>query len=238
LTARESFRTLIDVEGRTMRAWVLLAAAGVLGCAAGYAEPDGARDGTLDAPIDDAAGRDDAAGEIPAEGGEDAGSETALDDGAAPEADVVPDAVPEVVPDAPADVEPEVPLPVSCELTGEFDCSAGPGGTGRCPDGPNVFGGQVNAAIDATIAEHPEWFVADGYAACCPLVRPENVNDYLQAVVDHLSAAGLCPSEPAEEFGLKFNNECSEAWDILANPDAETNLVRRHYVGNCFPSFF
>ncbi len=141
----------------------------------------------------------------------------------------------DVIRDEATDTGP--PLPVSCERTGAADCSPFMG-TGRCPDGPTAFGRDVNAAIDAMLAEHPAWFVTAGYASCCPLIQPANVNDYMQAVTDHLATAGLCASGPGEELAVKFNNECSESWDIVANPDAMTSLVRRHYVGNCFPSFF
>jgi hypothetical protein len=151
--------------------------------------------------------------------------------------DTAPDTTPDVAPDVPVDVVPEVPLPVSCERTGAQDCSAF-SEPGRCPDGPTTFGSDVNAGIDAAIAGHPEWFVTDGYPGCCPLIQPANVNDYMQAVTDYLAGVGLCASGPGEELGVKYNNECSESWDLVANPDAETNLVRRHYVGCCFPSFF
>jgi hypothetical protein len=126
---------------------------------------------------------------------------------------------------------------VSCDRTGELDCSAFTS-AGRCPDGPSVFGGDVNAAIDAVIAEHPAWFDTTSYPASTPLIQPANVDDYMQAVTDHLIAAGLCASGPGEELAVKRNNDCSESWDIVANPDAATSLVRRHYVGDCFPSFF
>ena len=99
-----------------------------------------------------------------------------------------------------------------------------------------VYEGNVYLSFDWTYA--PEWFVTDGYPGCCPLIQPANVNDYMQAVTDYLAGVGLCASGPGEELGVKYNNECSESWDLVANPDAETNLVRRHYVGCCFPSFF
>jgi hypothetical protein len=213
----------------------VLLVGGLAACASEYAEPD-ARPDASEFAADDASGGDDGPGEDAVEGS-DPGSEVPPDVVPDVPVEVVPDVPVEVPPDVPADVEPEVPLPVSCERTGARDCSAY-SESGRCPDGPTEFGGDVNGAIDATIAGHPEWFVTDGYPGCCPLIQPANVNDYMQAVSDLLDAAGLCASGPGEELNVKFNNECSEAWDIVANPDAETNLVRRHYVGNCFPSFF
>lgn len=185
---------------------------------------DSAPDTGSDASFDDALD-----GALPSDGSDDAGTPDAGWLDAAAEAGIDTD---------PEDAGgPDVSLPNRCNRAGARDCGPGPGG-GYCPDGPSEFSRDVNGAIDAAMAGHPEWFVADGYAACCPLVLPEHVDDYLGAVTDHLDASGLCASGPAEEIGVKFNNECSEAWDILANPDAETNLVRRHYVGNCLPSFF
>lgn len=157
---------------------------------------------------------------------------------APPIADSAVDALPSdsgIGPDVAIDTGP--PLPVSCDRTGVQDCSPS-SGMGRCPDGPSVFSREVNAAIDAVIAENPGWFVTAGYPSCCPLIQPANVSAYMQAVTDHLTAVGLCASGPGEELGVKYNNDCSESWDLVANPDAATNLVRRHYVGDCFPAFF
>lgn len=148
------------------------------------------------------------------------------------DASPLPDAF---VDDAGTDAGP--PPPVSCDRSGDLDCSPFTS-TGRCPDGPSVFAADVNAAIDAVIAENPTWFDTINYPASTPLIQPANVSDYMQAVTDHLTAAGLCASGPGEELGVKRNADCSESWDLVANPDATTNLVRRHYVGDCFPAFF
>ena len=95
--------------------------------------------------------------------------------------------------------------------------------------------GDVNAAIDETIATHPEWFDT---SVTGPAIHAENVNDYMQSVTDILYSRGLCASGPGEELNVKFNNECCEAWDIVATPSDTEWLVRRYYVGNCLPSFF
>jgi hypothetical protein len=216
-------------------AWaVFLFSLGGVGCAPQDDEATDFHEGVLDAHPDETPAGDDCCGEGLPDGGEDSAAEVV--------AEVPPDALPEVLPEVVGDtedtVEADVPLPTQCSRSGARECGPTPIAGDRCPDGPSEFAGDVNAAIDATIAGHPEWFDTAGYPGCCPLIHPENVNDYMQAVTDILIAGGLCASGPGEELAVKFNNECSEAWDIVANPDAATNLVRRHYVGNCFPSFF
>ena len=148
--------------------------------------------------------------------------------------EVIPDTAPDPVSDVEDAVEEEEPLPNRCNRDGERDCSPGPGG-GYCPDGPSEFRGDVNAAIDETIATHPEWFDT---SVTGPAIHAENVNDYMQSVTDILYSRGLCASGPGEELNVKFNNDCCEAWDIVATPSDTEWLVRRYYVGNCLPSFF
>ena len=219
---------------------------GAVGCASQDDGPTDTHEGVLDAHTDETNVGNDCCGDDVPDGGDDPAADVVPE--VLPE--VPPEVVPEVLPEVPPEVlpevvsdiedavEPDVPLPNQCSRSGTRECDSTPVVGDRCPDGPSVFTGDVNAAIDATIAGHSEWFDAEGYPGCCPLIHPENVNDYMQAVTDGLIAGGLCASGPGEELGVKFNNDCSEAWDIVANPDAATNLVRRHYVGNCLPSFF
>ena len=214
---------------------VVLACLAAPGCATeSNGHPDVFED-PFDVHPDDAVTADDGGGDrVP----------DAREDDPAP--DITPEVIPDVVPDVSVDeapdivsdiadtVEEEEPLPNRCERTGDRDCSPGPGG-GYCPDGPSEFQGDVNAAIDATIAAHPEWFDT---SVAGPGIHAENVNDYMQSVTDILYTGGLCASGPGEELNVKYNNDCCEAWDIVATPSDTEWLVRRHYVGNCLPSFF
>jgi hypothetical protein len=212
-------------------AWpVLFVGVAAFGCAT---EGNGLTDGSeevIDARSDDAVFGDDVRSDRAPDGGEDFGDEVVPD--IVPEG--IPDDAPEVVGDVEDSVEVEEPLPNRCNRSGDRDCSPGPGG-GYCPDGPSEFGRDVNAAIDATIAGHPEWFDT---SVVGPGIHAENVNDYMQSVTDILYGGGLCASGPGEELGVKYNNDCSESWDIVATPSDTEWLVRRHYVGNCLPAFF
>jgi len=210
---------------------VFFACLTALGCASesnGYTD---ASEEALDARPDDAVTGDDGSSDRVPDGSED---DVAPDITPEVMIDVIPDDGPEVVSDLEDTVEDEEPLPNRCDRSGDRDCSPGPGG-GYCPDGPSEFQADVNAAIDATIAAHPEWFDT---SVTGPGIHSENVNDYMQSVTDILYSRGLCASGPGEELGVKYNNECSEAWDIVATPSDTEWLVRRYYVGNCLPAFF
>ncbi|MBN1774142.1 MAG: hypothetical protein JXB32_22980 [Deltaproteobacteria bacterium] len=210
-----------------MRWSVGIAGLVAVGCASGFDDQADVSEDAADIRSDDAIAGED--------GAVDVDPETAQDAAADVPAEVVPDVL-EVVDTV---EETEVPRPISCSRSGSRDCSAGHGAFEYCPDGPSAFSGAVNSAIDAVIAAHlTEWFSTDGYPASTPLVLPEHVNAYIGAVVTAIQAAGLCAEAGGDEVSVKLNNECSEAWDILANPDASTNLVRRAYMGCCLPAFF
>jgi hypothetical protein len=214
-----------------------LAVIAAIGCAPGGDDSAAPPDGRDDAQSDDATARDD---------GMPDGSEDSSGDGVADEtSDVGPGDVAEVPPEVPSDVvetvEADIPWPDGCPRTGDRDCSARSGPASVDVDRPPIFRAEVDAAIDAVILANPAWFVTEGYPACCPLIQPGQEEPYMTAVTNWLYDHGLCASGPGEELGVKHDNECSESYDIIANPadPPGTSLVRRaFYTATSLPSYF
>ncbi len=102
-----------------------------------------------------------------------------------------------------------------------------------------LFGKVVKNAINAVIAEHPEYFDPNGSPyPCCPLVL--DANAYVQSVATKVSAGGLCAIQDpnaGDEMGVKRNNACAESYDILT----AQGLVRfppGAYTATCWPGWF
>jgi hypothetical protein len=128
--------------------------------------------------------------------------------------------------------------PPTCDVSGPLDCSPSQAGTYQCLDLPLNFQSQVNAAIEAVLNAHPEWFdFNQGPAPCCPLVLQPSA--YVDAVVAELNGNGLCaapdPNDAAYEIAVKLNNACDEGYSILTS----ANIVRHppHPSYTCVPAW-
>jgi hypothetical protein len=118
-------------------------------------------------------------------------------------------------------------------------CSPGTGtGSGsQCQRSSPQFLGDVDAAIDRLVEQHPELFDlrdqqgAGGYLVLDPI-------RYHDGVVANLRAAGFCAQVFSyEEIAVKRDNTFGEGYDILLS----TNHIRRgegSYRGTCAPAWF
>jgi len=118
-------------------------------------------------------------------------------------------------------------------------CSPGPGtGAGnQCGQTSPAFLADVDAAIDATVSQHPELFdLGDvrgdrGYLVLDP-------RRYHDAVVASLRARGLCAEVmDYEEIAVKGDNSFGEGYDIYLS----SGHIRRgagSYRGTCWPAWF
>ncbi|MFO0709437.1 MAG: hypothetical protein U0353_06335 [Sandaracinus sp.] len=196
---------------------VLLAACDTtLGMRADVGSP---RDGALrDATTDDAPAAIDAPLALDAYG----------QDSSSPDAGP-PDAGP---PDAgAADAGPVCPPP------GDMDCSPGTGtGEGaECTLSTSCFLRDVQRAIAAVVAEHPEWF--DTTAGPTHVL---DVEAYMNAVVAAVVAGGLCAirdPNAGDEITVKWNNAGAENFDILtASEDVRSGSGI--YTSTCSPAWW
>jgi hypothetical protein len=126
-----------------------------------------------------------------------------------------------------APVTQPTPTPVAAtpEPVEVYGCGL-PRGTGlgrSCPRAAPQFMDAVNAAIDKTIEEHPEFFrdlLANGGA-------------YMDEVVENLRRAGYCALNDGEEIAIKNSNDFSEQYDILSSG----GHVLRAYMVTCYPAW-
>ncbi len=192
---------------------------------------------------DSAADAADARRDAPIDSALDVSADTAADAGdAAIAVDIVApvDIVTPVDVVAPADVPVDAGSPAVCPPVGAMDCSPG-SGTGmadQCVSGTSCYLARVQAAVRAVIAENPTWFDYSMPSGCPNIL---NVDGFMNAVVDHMVAAGLCcirdPNAPGEEITVKFNNAYSENFDIVASTGCARygGLI---YTGYCAPAWW
>jgi hypothetical protein len=133
--------------------------------------------------------------------------------GAGPTVPVPPVATPTPAPT----VEP--PLSASCARMPAGDPKA------SCRLDAPTFLDDVNEAIDTLQGERPDIFDGD---------RVLNVGAYYVGLIKILDRKGLCGGTEGEEFGVKNSNDYSDVFDVLTAKD----MVRRYYVGTCFPAVF
>jgi hypothetical protein len=110
-----------------------------------------------------------------------------------------------------------------------------PRGTGNganCPRESPTFQGQLDAAIDKVIAEHPNWFdLNSGRGPSLPAIRRPDL--YAREVVDNLRRAGLCAFNDGEEIAVKNSNAFNDQFDIIT----ADGVVRRSYRTTCYPAW-
>lgn len=138
----------------------------------------------------------------------------------------------------PANPQPQ-PTPTPTPPPPSATCSPGSGsGSGdQCQRSSPQFLGDVDAAINRLVEQHPELFDvndqqgAGGYLVLDPI-------RYHDGVVANLRAAGFCAQVFSyEEIAVKRDNTFGEGYDILLS----SNHIRRgegSYRGTCSPAWF
>lgn len=124
---------------------------------------------------------------------------------------------------------PPIPPPAGCSLPSSREVA--------CGASTQSFQGDLNAAIDQVVKEHPEVFdtnrskgTADGYAV-------RDVGAYISFVAAALMQRGFCARYDGEEMVVKRTNEYSDHYDILTGD----NFIRRgngQYAVSCYPAAF
>ena len=105
-----------------------------------------------------------------------------------------------------------------------------------CPRPAAILWRQVDAAIDKTVAEHPELFDLGsdkGGGSYLVLDRTR----YHQAVVDNLHAQGICAIVELEEIAVKTSNDFNEQYNIWVS-DGHIRHGERAHITTCFPATF
>jgi hypothetical protein len=126
-----------------------------------------------------------------------------------------------VVANPPATPQPAPPTPQP--LNNGCEQPRGTGNGRDCPRESPEFMDAMNAAIDRTLDEHPEFFAGG---------QP-NVGGYMDTVVENLKKAGFCALNDGEEIAVKKTNDFSEQYDIISSG----GHVLRAYMATCRPAW-
>lgn len=105
-----------------------------------------------------------------------------------------------------------------------------------CTDESPQFLKQMETALDAVTASHPDWFDFNN-KKCEDCYYVKNVDGYLNGVIKQLNKQGVCALYDGEEMAVKGSNKFSEQWDILL----ASGHIRRGlgaYRGVCRPAIF
>ena len=105
-----------------------------------------------------------------------------------------------------------------------------------CPRPEPVLWREVDAAINKTVAEHPELFNLNddkGGGSYLVLDRAR----YHQTVVDNLHAQGICAIVELEEIAVKNTNAFNEQYNIWVSDGHIRHGIRAH-ITTCFPATF
>ena len=113
----------------------------------------------------------------------------------------------------------------------------GPGSGDDCPRTSPSFLSEVDAAINRTVAKHPEFFDLndqrgrEGYLVV-------NSDDYYRHVVAELGAVGLCARiDGGQEIAVKSDNNSNDQYHIMLS----SRHIRRgdsSYRATCYPAWF
>ncbi len=143
-----------------------------------------------------------------------------------------PTPTPTPTPSTPAPTPtPDPPTPTgSCSLPASHPSNP------TCTDESPQFLKQMETALDAVTASHPDWFDFNN-KKCEDCYYVKNVDGYLNGVIKQLNKQGVCALYDGEEMALKGSNKFSEQWDILL----ASGHIRRGagaYRGVCRPAIF
>jgi hypothetical protein len=92
----------------------------------------------------------------------------------------------------------------------------------------------VQASINQVIAANPGMFEKRDCTGCYDVL---NVDGYLQAVVQQMSARGYCAMYDGEELAVKNTNDFNEQFDILT-ADERVRSGGESYRSTCRPAWF
>lgn len=123
------------------------------------------------------------------------------------------------------------PAPRGCGVT-----ALGPGDGLNCPREQPSFLNEVDAAIEAVVRRHPEYFDLNNTSGRGEylVLRPA---PFVMEVVRELEAMGLCAGSDTIELQVKRTNEFNEQYHIILS----TGHIRRgfpSYRATCSPAAF
>jgi hypothetical protein len=125
---------------------------------------------------------------------------------------------------------PPIPPPAGCNLPSSREIA--------CGAAKASYLGDVKAAIDEAVQEHPELFDLNDIAArTTGGYRVRDIQKYHDEVVANLVKRGYCARFDGEEVVLKTSNTFSDHYDILTGD----NHIRRgegEYQVSCYPAAF
>jgi hypothetical protein len=124
--------------------------------------------------------------------------------------------------------DPAIPPPTSA-------CSLPPShNSADCPRTNTLYLGDVQAAINQVIAEHPEYFKKFDCQGCYDV---NNVDGYVNSVVQKMGQKGYCAMYDGEELAVKTTNAFNEQFDILT-ADNRVRSGGESYRSTCRPAWF
>jgi hypothetical protein len=124
---------------------------------------------------------------------------------------------------------PAIPPPAGCRLPSSREIA--------CGFAKESYRGDLNAAIDKAVQEHPEVFDTSRTRGAPDAYLVEDEAKYLEYVVANLSARGYCARWDGEEMVVKASNTFSDHFDIITSE----SYIRRgggQYSVSCYPAAF
>ena len=130
------------------------------------------------------------------------------------------------------------PTPEPPPISPPPGCNLRPSHEIACGAATPSYLGDVKAAIDQVVKEHPELFdLQDIAARTTDGYKVRNAQQYHAAVVENLLKRGYCARFDGEEVVIKTSNEFSDHYDILTGD----NYIRRgegEFQVSCYPAAF
>jgi hypothetical protein len=142
-------------------------------------------------------------------------------------------------PVAPVEPPPPVTQPTPTpEPSPAMGCGL-PRGTGLgrgCPRTHESFAGEVDAAIDKVVKEHPEWFDFRRARGSPTSYRVRVEWAYYDGVVNNLRAMRLCALDDGKEIAVKNDNSFSDQYQIYSS---DGFIIRglASYRATCYPAW-
>jgi hypothetical protein len=148
-----------------------------------------------------------------------------------PAAPAAPAPAPEATP-APNPAPTKAPAAQSCPL---------PRGTGPgtdCPMQSPSFLKEVDAALNAVVAENPQWFDLTKTRGGCPNCYYIIKGDwYVTRVAELITKDGICGHYDGEELAVKNSNSFNDQYDIFTS-DGYIRRQAGSYRSTCRPAWF